>query len=278
MKKRTITSSTIAILGAVLLIQSAFAEETARDLYFNPSKAMIGGGGSAATITTNNSTSNFTASDNDNLGSIDNYYADLDNPGVQYSIELLRQGSNTTKRVDGNHVFKAGDRIRIHVSSNGNGYMHALHKGTTGDSLLVPISNGGQVINGQDIAIPSSTGWLRFDENKGTEKIDLVFASHSVSAQEGIVPTPNNSESLTVAVRHLVNTYSNSKDLITYDQSGTKDLVVEDGAAVYQVTGPINRTSRPAQQIAQAVYTAPANYVVNRAGKPVVVKISLKHQ
>lgn len=277
MKKQIITHIA-AVLGVVFFSQAAIADETARDLFFNPSKAMIGGGGSAATVTTNSRVGDFTASDNDNLGSIGNYYADLENPGVQYSIELLRKGSSTTKRVDGNHVFKAGDRIRLHITGNGNGYMHALHKGTTGDSLLVPISNGGQVINGQDVSIPSSTGWLRFDENPGFEKVDLVFASGGTSAEEGIISTPNNGNSLLVAVRHVINNYSNSKDLVTYVQEGTKDLVVEDGSAVYPVTGPINRTSRPAQQVEQAVYSAPANYVVNTAGKPVVVKISLKHQ
>ncbi len=276
--KKQFLKSTVALLGAAFFSQVAMADDSARDLFFNPSKAIIGGGGSATTITTNNSFSNFTVADNDNLGSIDNYYADLENPGVQYSIELLRRGSNTTKRVDGNHVFKAGDRIRIHVTTNGNGYMHALHKGSTGDSLLVPISSAGQVINGQDITIPSSTGWLRFDENTGVEKVDLVFASHAVSAQEAIVPTPSNNDSLIVAIRHVVDTYTVSKDLVTFVQPGEKDLIVENGAASFPVTGPINRTGRPAQQISQEVYSAPANYAVNTAGKPVVVKISLKHQ
>ncbi len=277
--KNQVIKTTMALLGAAFISQTAIAEDSARDLFFNPTKALIGGGGSAVTVTTSNKIGNFTTEDNNGLGSVDgDYYGALDNPGVQYSIELLRRGSNVTKRVDGNHVFKSGDRIRIHLTSNGNGYMHALHKGTTGDSFLIPISNGGQVLNGQDITIPSSTGWLRFDENKGVEKIDLVFASHSVSAQEGIVPTPDNSDSLETVIQHVVGTYSSSKDLITYMQTGTKDLVVENGAAVYQTTGPINRTDRPAQQISQAVYDAPANYAVNTAGKPVVVKISLKHQ
>ena len=275
--KSQFIKTTMLLLGAALISQTAIAEDTARDLFFNPVKALIGGG-SAVTITTNSRIGNFTAEDNNGLGSVGDYYGALDNPGVQYSIELLRRGSNMTKRVDGNHVFKSGDRIRIHITSNDNGYMHALHKGSTGGSLLIPVSNGGQVLNGQDVTIPSSTGWLRFDENKGVEKIDLVFASHSVSAQEGIVPTQDNGDSFITAVQHVVSTYANSNDLITHVQSGTKDLVVENGAAVYQTAGPINRTDRPAQQISQAVYEAPANYAVNTAGKPVVVKISLKHQ
>ena len=268
------------LLGAALAGACATAtanDDTARDLYFNPTKALFGGSGS--TVITSNQTvgSGFVSEDNGNLGDIENYYEKLENPGVTYSIELLRVGSSTPKRVSGSYVFKQGDRIRIHVSTNGDGYMHALHKGTSGNTMLVPISTGGRVSNGQDITIPSANGWMKFDHQKGIEKLDLVFASHTDSSSMGIVPNESNTASLISNIQQIAMRYSDSKDLVTFDTGGEKDLLIEGGSG-YQTAGVINRTNRPVVQVSQEIYDAPATYAVNVASEPVAIKINLKHQ
>ncbi len=270
------------LIFSVMIATAAVAqseEQNARDLFYSPTKALFGSGSSASTITSNERAGqNFDKADNENLGDISNYYEKLENPGVTYSIELLRKGSNTPKRVSSGHVFKSGDRIRVHVSANGDGYMHALHKGSSGNTMIIPISTGGRVTNGQNITIPSASGWLRFDNQKGLEKLDLVFASHGNANQMGIVPTSNNTASLIANIQQVAAKYSVSKSLLEFEQSGEKDLILEDGGVANLSPGVINRTSRPAAEITQAVYTAPANYAVNTASEPVAIKINLKHQ
>ena len=267
-----------SIVFATFSAASIADQDDARDLYFNPTKALFAGGGTNTVISTNDTVgSDFVAADNGNLGGIGGYYEKLENPGVTYTIELLRKGSNTPKQVNGNHVFKEGDRIRLHVSANGDGYMHALHKGSSGSTMLIPISTGGRVNNGQGISIPSATGWLKFDHQKGVEVVDVVFASHANAAQQGIVPNAGNASALVANVQQVALKYSNSKNLVMHETNGEKDLILV-GGATSPISGAINRTNQPTQQIVQTVYEAPATYAVNTASEPVVVKIKLRHQ
>ena len=268
------------VFGIILTIPfTAIADEqSARDLYYSPTKALFASGNSATTIASNQRVGeNFTTADNENLGGIANYYEKLDNLGVTYKIELLRPGTNTPKVVNSSHIFKSGDRIRVHVSSNADGYMHTLHKGSSGNVMLIPVSTGGRVINGQTITIPSESGWLVFDDQKGIEKLDLVFASAPQASSTGIIPGPENTDSLISNIQQVALKYSNSKDLVVYENSGEQDLMVEHEVnALTPVV--VNRTNRPASQIEQVIYNAPATYAVNTSGDPVAVKINLKHQ
>ena len=269
----------ICISGLIIATTVAQAEnQTARELFYSPSKAIFASASSNTTITSNQRVGeNFTASDNGSLGAVGNYYESLENPGVSYKIELLRRGSNTPKVVTASHVFKSGDRIRIHVNANADGYMHALHKGSSGNALLVPVSTGGRVANGQNISIPSDSGWMKFDSQKGIEKMDLVFASTPNASQHGMIPTQVNNNSLISNIQQVALKYSNSKSLVTYENSGEKDLIVDAGVNAL-TPAVINRTGRPANKIEPALYNSPATYAVNTASEPVVVKIELKHQ
>ena len=270
-----------AFAGSVLLGQGAVAGENAeaRDLFYQPgsntSKAMFGDG----RVRINPDTKpgqDLTPENLGGLGGLTDYYEKLDNPGVMYYIELRRRGSSNVKRVSGSRVFKTGDRIRIHIVTNGDGYLHALHKGTTGRNQLIPVSAGGRVRGGNETVIPSS-GWLLFDHNKGTEKVDLVFASHARAADAGMIPTHMNASVINV-VQSTIDRYSTSKDLVSYTQEGEKDLIVEGGGPYAVSAGGMSGIGRPGYTASVQTIGAPGTYSVNTGGAPVVVKVLLKHQ
>jgi hypothetical protein len=252
-------------------------DERARSLYYSPTpegaeKSVFGSHGGTRISAGTKPGQEYSTNDIGGLGGLTDYYEKLENTGVMYWVELVQTGSSTVKRVPGSRVFRSGDRIRVHITTNGDGYLQALHRGTTGVNKLVPVSTGGRVSGGNEVVIPPGGGWLRFDEAKGIEQIDLVFASHAGAVERGIVPTSNN-QNLIQHVQHTIEQVSLSKDLVTYEQGGEKDLIVEGGSVV---TTPVvfNRPGGPDPQ----VVSAPANYAVNTAGAPAVVKVRLNHQ
>ncbi|MCP3931771.1 MAG: DUF4384 domain-containing protein [Bacteroidetes bacterium] len=283
----------IAIFSAVVTIQSVLAEQKeAMELFYNPvklsaSKALFGNNSSQTVISPDTAPGVELSPENiGGLGGIGGYYEKLENQGVSAWIELQRKGSNSVKRVEPSRVFKSGDKIRVHITTNGEGYLHALHKGSSGVERMIPISDSGRVSTGQAVVIPSNGGWLKFDKHVGIEKIDLLYGSTSQAAESGFVPISTSTQaSLTANVRDVVNNYMASKSLVTFEQKGTKDLLVVD-----QTTGgtnsnaislgrvPINRDASNQIQISQNVYSAPAQYAVNTTAEPVVMRLNLKHQ
>jgi hypothetical protein len=129
------------------------------------------------------------------------------NTGVQYSIELIRDGKKT--RVTNKYGFQNGDKIRFHVRSNIDGYAYVLLKnGSRGEqSVLFPNSgDDNKVKRGDDYVIPSD-GFLTFDENPGTEKVSLVLSRMPIDAQ-AYLSAPKEAPTL------IASASTGSKDLI----------------------------------------------------------------
>jgi hypothetical protein len=129
------------------------------------------------------------------------------NTGVQYSIELIRDGKKT--RVTNKHGFQNGDKIRFHLKANIDGYAYVLLKnGSRGEqSVLFPNSgDDNKVKRGDDYIIPSD-GFLTFDENPGTEKVSLVLSRMPIDAQ-AYLTTPKEAPTL------IASASTGSKDLI----------------------------------------------------------------
>lgn len=290
---------------------AAAAERGAKSLFYDPTSAGTiqvanpGEGGAGGKFTS--SVKKYDANGNE-ISPVSNYYENL-NPGVMYWIELVRPGSGNVKRVSNDRVFRSGDRIRIHVTTNADGYLHVLHTGSTGAAGVIPVSSAanGMVQMGNDYIVPSSGGWLRFDGNPGKEEVKLLFASVKSSgdvlnAVRGV--TVRNASTASGQLFAIYNQYRNSPHYIREIQSGSKDLIPE-GAAVSVGFGtqpqyggqvqtpavnaplsyppPVRFNTQGAADftIDNAVYTAPANYVVSRAPgqvkEPVVVGIVLNH-
>ncbi len=167
--------------------------------------------------------------DGASVNPISNYYDNL-NPGVMYWIELIRPGGGIT-RVSNDRVFRTGDQIRIHISTNSDGYMHVMHRGSTGAAQILPVSGSpnGEVAIGADYVVPSNGGFLRFDSNPGQENLKLVFASVKssndvLSSMKRVVV--REASSVPAQLVALANQYGNSPNRAVYTESGGKDLVM----------------------------------------------------
>lgn len=118
--------------------------------------------------------------------------------GIKYQILILRQGDNFVPVTDA-HVFKAGDRIKILVRTNYAVNLFVRNIGTTGQAHQF---FRGPIKKLDLIEIPSS-GLLRFDENPGTEIVQIMLSK--TSDQLDNIP---------------------EKILVSY--SGAKDILLED--------------------------------------------------
>lgn len=106
------------------------------------------------------------------------------NTGLQYWIELKRGGK--VLNVSNKFAFKSGDKIRIHVKSNIDGYAYVmLLEGSRGEqSVLFPdpqFHDNNKVRANHDIPIPAE-GFLAFDQNPGTEKLVLLLSRTQIDA------------------------------------------------------------------------------------------------
>ena len=219
----------------------------------------------------------------------DSDYNDRLKPGIRYWIELIRPG-NKPKRVSNDRVFRSGDKIRLHITPNADGYLYVLHTGSTGAKKLVPIEKveNGTVRMGLDYVVPSAGGWLRFDENPGKEKLNLLFVSVKSSDELlGVmkhIPGQPVSEAAN-QLSSIYNKYGGSSHYAAQVESGSKDLIVETGRtdSVSHTSSTVFNTGGASNfKVAEDTYDAPANYVVNTAGKkagePVVIEIVLEHR
>lgn len=98
--------------------------------------------------------------------------------GVKCRVQLIRDGN--IAEVDPASVFHSGDRIRLLIEPNVDGYLYILQRGSSGlDSVLFPqaeINNGrNEVLRGRLYAIPSS-GTFRFDDRPGEEVIKVILS------------------------------------------------------------------------------------------------------
>ncbi len=104
--------------------------------------------------------------------------------GVKYWVELI-DSKGTRRQVTTEHVFRAGDRIKLHMTSNRDGFLTLVNLGSSGrTTVLFPTGGANNFVKAEaDYAVPPN-GYLRFDENPGEETLILTF-----SPQAG-TPTP----------------------------------------------------------------------------------------
>lgn len=127
-------------------------------------------------------------------GAKDLFYRQLSSPtveintGVQYWIELKRNGR--VSRVNNKFDFQSGDRIKIHVKSNIDGFAYVILKeGSEGEhAVLFPdakLRDDNRIKAGCDYALPGD-GYLMFDSHPGNEKLILVLSRGQVKADDYI--------------------------------------------------------------------------------------------
>lgn len=163
--------------------------------------------------------------------------------GLAYWVELLG-ADGQTRRVTADRMFRSGDRIRLHVQSNRNGFLYMINLGSTGRStVLFPnaaTGAGGNAIQaGLSYPVPHN-GFFRFDDNPGEEVVVVMLSA---------VPMPG----LEAAEPAILLGAAQAK--------GAKDLLVEVDA----------RAAQPATYAAAPLASL-------RDGGIVTLRVNLKHQ
>jgi hypothetical protein len=107
------------------------------------------------------------------------------NSGIAYWLELSRAGKVT--HVSNKKTFHNGDKLRLHMKPNFNGYAYILMlEASQGDHyVLFPTKKfpNNKITAGRDIALPVGNGapaWMKFDKNPGDEVIRVVVSRNKI--------------------------------------------------------------------------------------------------
>lgn len=263
----------------VLFSFGAAQAQSAKALFHNGNVVQAPGGGQGGQFNPASGGSGGHGGSGQAYTGITDYYGKLNNPGMHYWIELARPGSSVVRQVSDRNVFRTGEKIRIHLNPNTSGTVVVNHTGSSGRDKTFPVAMKG----GQEYVIPSASGWLRFDHNKGIETIRLLLIPGG-AGQDHVGASG-------ARFNQLYDTYSQSKSLIESVVDGTKDLVFEGRTGgnykdlVLEGTG--GNYTPPEYGYEQQwgghndpdpYPDGPGGYAVNTAGEPVALEIKLKHQ
>ena len=101
---------------------------------------------------------------------------------VKATVELTRDGSVST--VLPTEDFKSGDKVRLLFSSNKDGHVYWVAKGTSGKyQVLFPSAKAGmdnKIVKNKEYTVPTKGAW-RFDDKKGTETLVCILSPKPVA-------------------------------------------------------------------------------------------------
>ena len=111
--------------------------------------------------------------------------------GLRYSF-LRNAGGDEYREVDPDTVFHSGDRIRVAVQSNGEGYLYIVMKGASGTwKVLFPsaeVADGSnRVASGRQTLIPPPPDRFAFDEQAGEERLFIVLSRQPEPSLEKLI-------------------------------------------------------------------------------------------
>jgi hypothetical protein len=111
--------------------------------------------------------------------------------GLRYSF-LRNAGGDEYREVDPDTVFHSGDRIRVAVQSNGEGYLYIVMKGASGTwKVLFPsaeVADGSnRVATGRQTLIPPPPDRFAFDEQAGEERLFIVLSRQPEPSLEKLI-------------------------------------------------------------------------------------------
>ncbi len=106
---------------------------------------------------------------------------------------FTRDSLGLAVRVDPSHVFHKGDRVRILLETNTDGYLYIFNTTNGGSPAMIypdkDLDGGGNYIESHvPVEIPSSGApeerlrWLAFDDRAGTERLYFVFTRQPLGA------------------------------------------------------------------------------------------------
>jgi hypothetical protein len=100
---------------------------------------------------------------------------------------FMRESNGLAVRVDPDHVFSKGDRVRVLLETNTDGYLYIFNTTNNGQPVMIypnaDLDEGGNYLQAHvPFEIPASDApqerlrWFVFDENAGTEQLFFVFS------------------------------------------------------------------------------------------------------
>ncbi|HTY60733.1 MAG TPA: DUF4384 domain-containing protein [Acidobacteriota bacterium] len=196
--------------------------------------------------------------------------------GLRYSI-LKREGSETTE-VKPDTVFHSGDRIRLRVDVNTQGFLYIINRGSSGNwNPLFPSSKiakgDNRVQKGTQYEIPAGYVFT-FDEQPGTEKLFIVFSRRPVSDLEELIYNLTGKQDLKTSPRP-----DDGKILLA--QAKIEDKMVDRFRTVYSRDLIIEKVDEATPPPPSAPSKDNAVYVVNpskSADARVVADVTLIHK
>lgn len=111
----------------------------------------------------------------------------VNTPRIGLGLTLFSRDSNgLAVRVEPDRVFHKGDRVRILLETNADGYLYIFNRTNDDPPVMIypnaELDEGGNYLQAHvPFEIPASDGpderlrWFAFDENTGTEKVFFVF-------------------------------------------------------------------------------------------------------
>jgi hypothetical protein len=105
-------------------------------------------------------------------------------PGTKITIELNRNGRLSF--VKPTYRFRSGDKIRLRLATNFEGYISLLNVGSTGEvQFLYPYEGANnRVMPSKDIQIPGSDAWIVFDDKPGTENLTVIMSKEPLGESD----------------------------------------------------------------------------------------------
>ena len=204
-------SKTVILLGVILLFGVNFAraqsDGNAKDLYFGYKPRAERRQQQSATVTTTSSTtvetrttstiaSNdarnnnrrrtpnrsrpATATNGNTASGVAPSVTGL--PGTKITIELMRKGKLSF--VQPTYAFRSGDKIRLRMKTNFEGYVAVLNLGSSGKvNLLYPVEERDNYVKPTaDYQIPQGDGWIVFDDTAGTEIVSVIMSEDKLQS------------------------------------------------------------------------------------------------
>jgi hypothetical protein len=124
----------------------------------------------------------------------------VDRPALEITLERkLPDGS--VEPVPPTHVFSSGDTIRVHVTSDFDGYLYVMDQGTSGQFTTVfpslAAGSDNQVHRGQSYLIPSTQdGWFEVSGPAGFDLLYFLLSPETIvspTASSFVAPGPASS-------------------------------------------------------------------------------------
>src|SRR5215212_11237909 len=117
----------------------------------------------------------------------------VNNPRIGLGVTLfMRDTSGSAVRVDPDHVFRQGDRVRVLLETNTDGYLYIFNTTDGGPATMIyphaDLDDAGNYLQAHvPFEIPSSASaderlrWFAFDQVAGTERLFFVFTREPLS-------------------------------------------------------------------------------------------------